>query len=350
MDARVEAAIAHWAPRFLANGVDPNDFNRLTSSVKNWSDWCRIWSEAAQVHMGLAEEAVSRGRWVSAGEHFLRASVTFHFAKFLFFDDLGEAQSAAKNAVQAYAAGLPLYDWPGERVRIPYGEAHLVGILRKPSHIRRPPLVILLPGLDSVKEELHRYGNDFLRRGMATLALDGPGQGEGEVLPLTGHYETAAGAAIDAMERRDDVDATRIGVMGVSLGGYFAVRSAAFESRIRAVISNGGSVRNLDAYEKLPSLTKEAYRHRLKASDDAEARRLLEPFNVRDDLHRIRIPFLIIHGMLDRLRPVQGAKEMAEGAKGPTALWIFEDGNHVCNNVTYRHRPAQADWMWEALA
>jgi 2,6-dihydroxypseudooxynicotine hydrolase len=95
--------------------------------------------------------------------------------------------------------------------------------------------------LDSVKEELHSYGDDFLRRGMAVLAIDGPGQGEMEFeYPMRFDYEVPVRYAINYLERRPDVDANRVGLMGVSLGGYYAPRAAAFEPRLKAAIANCG--------------------------------------------------------------------------------------------------------------
>ncbi len=63
----------------------------------------------------------------------------------------------------------------------------------------------------------------------------------------------------------------------------------------------------------------------------------------------MRCPLLIIMGKLDRLIPYTAAEQMAAEAGGQTDLWLFEDGNHVCNNIVYKHRPQQADWMREKL-
>ena len=54
---------------------------------------------------------------------------------------------------------------------------------------------------------------------MAVLAIDGPGQGEMEFRhPMRHDYEVPVGCAIDYFEGRTDVNATRVGLMGVSLG------------------------------------------------------------------------------------------------------------------------------------
>src|SRR5438128_2431275 len=82
------------------------------------------------------------------------------------------------------------------------------------------------------------YEDIFLQRGMATLSFDGPGQGEAEYdMPIRGDYEAPVQAVIDYVKSRDDLDPDRIGIMGVSLGGYYSARAAAFDKRITACLS-----------------------------------------------------------------------------------------------------------------
>jgi 2,6-dihydroxypseudooxynicotine hydrolase len=211
--------------------------------------------------------------------------------------------------------------------------------------------VLLIPGLDSVKEELHSYGDEFLRRGMATLALDGPGQGEMEFeRPMRFDYEVVARAAIDALERRDDLDASRIGMLGVSLGGYYAPRAAAFEPRIRAVIAVAGPYSIPDAFDQMPSLTQEAFIHRSGATSQADAVERLQSFTLEGILQQVTAPTLVIMGRQDRVVPPHDAERLARELAGPVDLWMFDDGNHVCNNIPYKHRPQMADWMRRQLS
>ena len=131
-----------------------------------------------------------RSHFVSAGEHFSRAAVTYHFAKYLFVQDMEQMRAAHMKAVECLTLALPHLDPPGERVLIPYEGKHLAATLRKPKGMSRPPLVLMTMGLDSTKEELLTFEMDFLRRGMAILAFDGPGQGEAEYdFPIRYDYE-----------------------------------------------------------------------------------------------------------------------------------------------------------------
>jgi len=349
-EERVQMAIENWAPRFVANGVDPNDVQRLTRRIERWADWSREWSACAAMHEHMGEQAEVTGHYQSAAYHYLHASMTYHFGKFLFVQHPEELRVAHEHVVRTYQKGLPYFDFPGERVAIPYEGGAMYGILRKPWHTPKPPVVILLPGLDSVKEELHLYGDEFLKRGMAVLAIDGPGQGEMEFeLPLRYDFEIPIQHAINYLEQRNDVNATRIGIMGVSLGGYFSPRAAAFEPRVKAAICIAGAYNLATHFDRYPLLTQEAFMYRLKASDEATTRHRLEQFNLHGVMQQVTCPLLVIMGRLDRLFPAEDAERMVAEAGGKADLWMFDDGNHVCNNIPYKYRPQQADWMLEKL-
>jgi dienelactone hydrolase len=351
VDDRVRAAVDNWAPRFVTNGVDFNDFQRVTARIERWDDWLREWSSCGALHEQLGEQAEADGCFVSAGQHFFHAAMAYHFGKFVFVHRLHERRVAHDHVVRNYLRALPYFDFPGERIAIPYeGGATMYGVLRKPWHIPNPPVVILIPGLDSVKEELHSYGDDFLRRGMATLALDGPGQGEMEFeFPLRFDYETPVQYAIDCLAARSDVNADRVGVFGVSLGGHYAPRVAVSEPRVKAAISLASWYSIAPQFNRCPLLTREAFVARLKVRDEAEALAALAPFNLDGVMQKVRCPLLVIMGRQDRIVPPEEAERMA-AAGGEIEMWMFEDGNHVCNNIPYKYRPQQADWMRHHLS
>src|SRR3982750_4881351 len=146
-DARVRSAISHWAPRFVANGVTLTDFEKVTAAIPSWDDWCRAWSERAQVHEQLGREALDKKRFVSAGEHLQRAGVYYHFAAFLFVHDIPQMKAANLRAVECRRLALPHISPPGERIEIPHEGKHPYGILRKPTGVERPPVVVMAMGL-----------------------------------------------------------------------------------------------------------------------------------------------------------------------------------------------------------
>src|SRR5260370_1520311 len=195
VDERVAMAISHWAPRFTMNGVTAGDFERITSGLTSWNDWCAAWSKVAAEHESLGREALTEGREMSAGAHLSQAAVYYHFAKFLVLNDMDQMLDAHGHAVRCLTDALPYLDPPGKRAEIPFEGSHIVGILREP-HGRGPhPVMIMIHGLDSTKEELRSTEDLCLERGIATLSVDGPGQGEAEYdLAIRGDWEVPAGA------------------------------------------------------------------------------------------------------------------------------------------------------------
>jgi len=349
-DARVQAAVDHWAPRFIQAGVDYNDFARTTARVEHWEDWLDAWCETGEMHSDLAREAEAQRRRWTAGEAWLRAAVCFHFGKFVWVLDQRRSRAAADRAVAAMRSAHRFLDPTAERVSAPLDGAAVIANLRRPPGAGRPPLALLIPGLDSTKEEFFRLENLLLTRGMATLSLDGPGQGEAAYdLPMRHDYEVGVSAILDAVADRDDLDVSRVGALGVSLGGYFAPRAAAFEPRVRAVAAISGPFCFGELWDDLPELTRETFVHKSRASDGEDGRRRALALDLDGVLERLAAPALFVTGRHDRLIPWESTRRQAEAApRGEFVL--FEDGNHVCANIPYKARPLVADWLAEQLA
>jgi pimeloyl-ACP methyl ester carboxylesterase len=349
-DARVQAAIDNWGSRMIANGVDYNDFRRVTSSLERWDDWLDAWKATADGHREDAERAREAEHDLTAGEAYVRAAVCYHFAKFVWVLDTERNRAATEQAIAALAAGHALLDPTAERVEAPLDGARIAANLRRPRDVERPPLIVLIAGLDSTKEEFFHWERVFLDRGMATVSLDGPGQGEsGFELDIRPDYEVAVAALLDALGGRDDVDLDRIGAAGVSMGGYYAPRAAAFEPRIKAVAGVSGPYDMSANWDNLPSLTRETLQHHTGASSPEEARARAAELNLAGVAERVEQPALIVTGKLDRLIPWEDTKRIADEI--PHAEWVLYDhGTHVCNNLPFRYRPLVADWMAEQLA
>jgi len=220
-----------------------------------------------------------------------------------------------------------------------------IGVLRKP-HTGRCPVLVMAPGLDSTKEELHAYEEPFLARGIATLAIDGPGQGEAEYeIPICGDYERAAAVVVDWIEKRSDLDAKRVAMWGVSLGGYYAPRAAAFEKRFRACIALSGPFEWAEIWDALPELTRDTFRVRSHSATQAEAKRKAAALTLREAAGQITCPLFIVAGRQDRLVPAAHAERLAKSVAGPVELLMVEDGGHNANNRPYRYRSRSADWL-----
>jgi dipeptidyl aminopeptidase/acylaminoacyl peptidase len=346
-DPLVASAVAHWGPRFTVNGVTVADFERVTGGVRRWEDWCAAWVQMGSEHEQLGRTALAEGRTRSAGEHLAQAAVYHHFAKFVFVVDPDQMRAAHQRAVACLDDALPHLDPPGRRVEIPFEGTRLPGVLRLPSGGGPSPVVLLLPGLDSTKEELRSTEQTFLVRGLATLSIDGPGQGEAEYdLPIRGDWSPVAEAVWEFLDGLDDVDRDRMGVWGVSLGGYYSVRvAAALGDRVRACVSLAGPFNFGECWDGLPQLTRDTFRVRSGSAGDAEARAVALTLGMEEAAAHVVAPLLIVFGRKDRLIPWQQAEKLRASVAGPVELLMLEDGNHGCANVAPWHRPATADWL-----
>jgi 2,6-dihydroxypseudooxynicotine hydrolase len=344
-DERVAAANAHWAARFIANGTSYSDFQATMSRVSAWDDWCREWGRTAQRYEQLAETAEAAGRAITAGGAWRQAALCWHWGKFVFVDHPDEQRAAHERTVACFRRGAATLSPPAEPVRVPYRDTTLAAYLRVPGLGGRYPVVIMMPGLDSVKEELQATAEYMLSRGLAIIAVDGPGQGEAEYeLPIEPGYERVATAVADYLGVRDDIDPDRIGAFGVSLGGYYAARSAAFEPRLRAAVALAGPYCWARDWDILPPQTRATFQHRSGAATEAEARERMAKLTLEHAAARITCPLLVAAGGRDRLVPPYHAERLAREAPG-AELMFDPDGSHGLTNHAFESRSKMADWL-----
>ena len=204
----------------------------------------------------------------------------------------------------------------------------------------------MAPGLDSTKEELQATAEYFLARGLATLAIDGPGQGESEYeLPIEPAYEKVATAAVDYLQDRAGLDRERIGLFGVSLGGYYAARSAAptrsacgrsSRSRARTASTWTGT-----SFPRRPGPPSRPARAR---SPSEEARAKAAALTLEEAAAHIEAPLLVVGGGRDAIVPAYHQERLAKEVK-TAELVLYPDGSHGVTNRAYESRSRMADWL-----
>ena len=348
-DDRVAFTKRNWMGRFLRAEVNYGDYQRIMDKIDTWDQWLPAWGEKALEYEQLAEAAEQRGARYSAAEAWRRAAMCWHFGKFNWFENIEKAEHAQRRLNACYERALWSLKPPGSKVLIPYGDVKMAAILRRPPGVERPPLVIVIGGLDSVKEELQQVADYFLDRGMATLAMDGPGQGEtGLSLKIEPASEKPIGAAIDFIERIADIDSARLGIYGQSLGGYYVVRAAAFEPRIKAAIESAGPFSIADHWAELPPMSRAGYQYRIGADGSADALERVRKLDLDGVAEKVACPLLVLHGTADEIVPFSHAERIAREAKNVT-FRKFENGNHSLSNRHFEVRTGLADWMAQQI-
>ncbi|MGW1198451.1 alpha/beta hydrolase family protein [Streptomyces sp. NPDC002536] len=311
-----EFAAAQWT-RATGAGIDPHEYRRVTDSLASVADWAPSFLHTGNAHLERAEQAA--GSPLAAGEHLLMAARWFHLAT-LAQD--AEAPRAAAEADHALSRAFSVLE-PG--VRRVSGEG-FTGWLRGPSNA--PGTVVIVPGLDSAKEEFLDLASSLLARGLAVFAMDGPGQGVlTATTTLEPDYEQVVGRVVDAL------GVARIGLVGLSLGGYFAARTAALEPRVAAVATVSGPFR-LD-WEELPPPVRDIMARRAGGTD--AARDFARHVDLSALAPRIAAPLLVVDGGQDVIPGVTNGESLAALAPHGTYLSV-PHGDHLLGN-------ARADWL-----
>ncbi|WP_030684449.1 alpha/beta hydrolase family protein [Streptomyces sp. NRRL B-1347] len=319
-------AAAQWT-RATGAGVDPHEYRRVTDGLTSVADWGPSFLRTGHGYLQRAQDA---GSSLSAGEHLLTAARWFHLATLAPYADAHQAAAAADHALGRALAVLE----PGAR-RVS-GEG-FTGWLRGPSDA--PGTVVVVPGLDSAKEEFLDLVSALLARGLAVFAMDGPGQG---VLAATTtfvpDYERVVGRVVDAL------GAARVGLVGLSLGGYFAARAAALEPRVAAVATVSGPFR-LD-WEELPPPVREIMARRAGGTDAAHA--FVRHVDLAALAPRIAAPLLVVDGEQDVIPGVTNGEALARLAPHGSYLSV-PHGDHLLGNARPDWLPHLTDHLTHAL-
>lgn len=346
MDDRLESMYRRFTWRILSNYVSPWEFEQLRGQITDYEQWCAAWCRQAETHVERGDEALAAGRLLTAGDAYLRAGLFYHWASFMFTHDTGQYRAALTAMAAAWEKAAPLLDPPMQILTVPFENMTLNGYLRIPRGDPRPPIVLLLPGADSTKEELYNLGDYIVARGLAVAAFDGPGQGmvsfEGKLRP---DYEVAISAIIDSLAARGDLDTGRLAVGGISYGGLFAIRAAAADPRVRAVVSISSWYTPAGRFETMEPLSQAGqYQH---LGPDPAA--VMASITLDGAASGATAPLLQVYGGLDAASPPAQAEKIAAEYAGPVTTVVYDDGVHIVNNVWYKARPMVADWLAETL-
>jgi 2,6-dihydroxypseudooxynicotine hydrolase len=338
-------AVQYWIPRLLADGGDYSDIEIVRGRLGRWEDWTKAWAERGDAHLAWARKCRAEGHRISAAEGLVRASLCYHFGQILALHDPSGRTELQRRKAEAFREAAPLLRPPAQRFEVAWRSLRLPGYLRLPQGAGPAPCVVLIPGLDATKEDFFSLSEVCLRRGLATLAFDGPGQGEVRPRsPLVDGYETAILAVVDAVADRAEIDAGRIALLGRSLGGHYAVRAAAADARVAAAVVFGG-FHDLSHWDTMPPLTREGFRQAIGTATEEEARRRLAFATLEGVLGYVRCPVLVVHGKRDAIIPWHQAERIAQELPAGGTLLLDVDGVHCCHNHAAQYRAAMADWL-----
>jgi dipeptidyl aminopeptidase/acylaminoacyl peptidase len=341
----------------IGSNVDYSELQRIVPRITSLTAWYEAFRQSAESFARLAEAAEAKRHLVTAGEHYLRAALLYHFAQLFTRPEDPRRAEAQRRRVDDYRRAAPYLSPPVSHVEVQYGDLRLPGYFRRPAGGRAVPLVLMIPGANSVKEELHNWGHEFLKRGLATFAFDGPGQGELSVRhdgpPLRFEtYPAAVSAVIDHFSKLPGIQVDRITAWGQSTGGHLALQAAAHDARIRAAVSLGGGYDFRKEIElTTPADVREEGRDLHGFSSFAETEAYLRQHgSLLGWTEKIRCPVLLIHGAQDNIVDLAEMERIRQEVAGPAELLVYPDGNHSVCNRNLEMSAAMADWVADQMA
>jgi 2,6-dihydroxypseudooxynicotine hydrolase len=363
--ATIGAIYQYPGPRANVIGLDDSEVDRIVRGIKTffaWGtshDWIAEWTKAGDEYAARAEAAMAKGHTVTAGETWRLASACYFFGWYIHnhFVPIPARDRAQLLCCEAYRRAAPLLDPPPIRVEIPFRGRMLPGYLRLPDggrEKRRWPVVAVVGGANSTKEENHPLTTQMMQRGLATLAYDGPGQNEfllhgGEPHTMAA-YAAAFTAVVDWLSAHESIDANRIGLFGRSGGGITAMHAAAHEPRLQALVAHpatydwGPRLRNNMDVLTLPL----EVGHWLGAHTLEEVRSFAEnELTIRGVVGRIKAKMLLVNGRFDPFFDFSDLELLIAEATAPVETLIFDVAVH--GGPPSLSWPASADWLAEQL-
>jgi alpha-beta hydrolase superfamily lysophospholipase len=327
--------------RLATMGLPPDVTEHALRRVRSVRDWDMAWTWAAQRFLGEGRVHQRVGQEDAAALSQQHAALAYHLAGMLVFDDPRKIRALRASASSLYARSLPLLRPAVRRVEVPWRTTHLPGYLAFPENVSdSAPLVVMLNGTSTSKEETLSWGGAFLEQGLAVLALDWPGSGESSLhVPPTPDCDDVMEGVIAVVSGEPAIDATRIGLVGFSLGGAVAALVAANDRRVGAIVAV------TPPFDPRPWLSRAQpllRRHLATiAGGDEHLTRLSSGFALPGVIERIRCPVLVFGAGRDLIVPPEEAIRfcLAAGERG-TLLW-YPDGRHGL----YEELP---DWTVEA--
>ena len=326
--------------------------------------WCAMADQLAE----LGQQQAAAGRRLSAAEKYRRAVIYYMTAERMQSRHFAPRRDAYRKMLGAMNLAIELGKLNCERVEIPYQDTHFPGLFVRGSGAGPRPCMVHCNGLDSVKEMIYwsGIGEELSRRGISTLMIDHPGVGEAlrlRELHAIAESERWAAAAVDLLESRTDVRSDRIGMMGWSLGGYYAPRAAAFERRFKLCVAwganhNWGELQRLRMAREGDRPVPHYWDHVLWVwgQDKVEEfMRFATRISLVGVLDKITVPFLITHGAGDRQIPIRYAQQSFDAAQNSPKreLKIFserEGGVEHCSADNMEPvRSYIADWIAETF-
>ncbi|MGC4108320.1 MAG: alpha/beta fold hydrolase [Thermomicrobiales bacterium] len=328
---------AAFQARFTGMGLPSDVVDETLNSIRSLDDWADAWIETAQRYLGDYRRQVSAGNHVDGARNQAMAGLCYHIAQIVTDpNDVRTATMCRAAAASLFGHAIP-YVYPSvTRMEFPWRTKSLPGYLHVPLEAQTTGgygLVVILNGANSSKEEMLTWAGPFMRAGLAVLALDSPGTGEASRTPFAPDQDDILDGVFETLARDPRLDLTNVVVVGVSLGGNQAIRCAADDRRIAAVVTVTAPVEPSKWIARISPL----FGDELMAMSGLDAPTIMslsEQIDLGQTLPRIQCPVLVIGAGRDVIVPPTDSQRLAQSLGSLATLdWFGHSGHGVYDQI-----------------
>jgi dienelactone hydrolase len=333
-----------------------SDLQEVCRRIGKFVDIPREFARAAARREEQGWQAEADGHLPEARDHYYIAACFYTNAMWAVYEDGNPRRLGWQEKKRACYDKFILYAGRSiERVELPYQGKSIQALLHLPTGIKageKVPCIMYIPGMDGVKEDTPATGDPFIEHGFAVLAIDGPGQGETRERGITctaSNYADAGKLACDYLARRPEIDAERIGIMGSSMGSYWAPRVVAEDKRFKACAVSGVCMEpGQYAIFNMSSPTfKMNYMYMSGYDDEAAFDEFAKTLTLKGVTSRITCPYMVVAGEDDEHCDMKFVYELMSEIPGPKLLYVFEGERHSIRNP--RARSLVVNWLIDRL-
>lgn len=334
-----------FVARFGAMGLPIRSIHGALGRLRGLGDWRYSWSIEASRHEREARRLDSEGQWEASALSRRHAAMCHHAANLMPDTDKGGLHLGLITMINLYAQSVPILLPNTRKIDVPWRSSHLPAYLTRPEGMdeRQAPLVVLLNGATTSKEELLLWAQPLLDEGLAVLALDWPGTGESSLrVAFADDCNDLVGGIVAAVRRDPLIDTDRIALLGVSVGGVVAVRNALDERVTAAVVVTPP----FDSVPWLGQVGPLVWSQLLRmAGSEADMVGLARSASLRGVAAELQKPLLVIGAGRDLVIPPTEAVRLTEEAGELATLLWYGDAGHSLYGELHDWMPMAAAWL-----
>lgn len=313
------------------------DWAIVAGRAKRYDEITPAFTAGASGREARANEAKARGDLVTARESYLVSALYYGMAQWPIDEASHLNRELNTKKIASFRNYAALANYRIERVDIAMGKDKIPGWLHFPLAGEAPyPVVISLPGMDTFKETLvWSYGDKLLERGLAVLAIEGPGQYEARLSGLTikaDNFADVGHACIDWINAHPRLDSHRIGVFGRSFGSYAAtVLANAVADSIRGtavgLLCHEPGFHTI--FEEASPTFKNRFMFMAGYEDETAFDQFIKDFDLRERVSNLTSPYFALGGALDELAPIENSYDLMPRIPGPVEFVVYENERHA---------------------